>query len=380
MGTGLIPADGEVGQGFSQGRVCGVAGFWGAGGDARGFGGGAERGKAGRPLARPPPVAPPPDARPPKPRRVPAAPQVWRTRRRAVVPALHKRYVASMVGMFGDCALHGSGEFCPKHLNRGVCGRRVAPCGALGGCAPRLSGGAALIARAAGPSGRPGRGRPRGPGRAAREAPRPAPRPLPLAPTAAPRARARARPRSRAPQRASRRRRRRARPWRWRTGSAAWPSTSSARHALCYCHILCGVRGAFWGVSWARATARAGRVRVGFFPRSNRVLLRCGRSFGVRGGCGELVRPAGPRHHRQGALCLMRARVHARTHTHTHTRTHRHTDTQTQHTHRHTHTHTHARTMHNTQCTIHNAHMQHTDAQTHPPPTPRRCSTTTLTR
>eukprot|EP00878_Enallax_costatus_P013378 GHUV01013988.1.p2 GENE.GHUV01013988.1~~GHUV01013988.1.p2 ORF type:complete len:105 (+),score=12.16 GHUV01013988.1:1825-2139(+) len=39
---------------------------------------------------------------------IPADGEVWRTRRRALVPALHKKYIASMVNMFGDCALHGS--------------------------------------------------------------------------------------------------------------------------------------------------------------------------------------------------------------------------------------------------------------------------------
>eukprot|EP00879_Flechtneria_rotunda_P004614 GHRR01004870.1.p1 GENE.GHRR01004870.1~~GHRR01004870.1.p1 ORF type:complete len:511 (+),score=151.20 GHRR01004870.1:254-1786(+) len=38
---------------------------------------------------------------------IPADGEVWRVRRRAIVPALHKKYVASMVNMFGDCALHG---------------------------------------------------------------------------------------------------------------------------------------------------------------------------------------------------------------------------------------------------------------------------------
>lgn len=32
---------------------------------------------------------------------------VWKARRRVIVPALHKKYVASMVDMFGDCTLHG---------------------------------------------------------------------------------------------------------------------------------------------------------------------------------------------------------------------------------------------------------------------------------
>lgn len=34
--------------------------------------------------------------------------EVWKARRRAIVPALHRKYVASMVDMFGECALHGS--------------------------------------------------------------------------------------------------------------------------------------------------------------------------------------------------------------------------------------------------------------------------------
>ncbi len=33
---------------------------------------------------------------------------MWRTRRRAIIPALHRKYIEAMVGMFGDCALHGS--------------------------------------------------------------------------------------------------------------------------------------------------------------------------------------------------------------------------------------------------------------------------------
>jgi beta-ring hydroxylase len=38
---------------------------------------------------------------------IPADGEVWRTRRRAIVPALHKRYVASMVSMFGRAARLG---------------------------------------------------------------------------------------------------------------------------------------------------------------------------------------------------------------------------------------------------------------------------------
>lgn len=39
---------------------------------------------------------------------IPADGEVWRVRRRAIVPALHKKYITAMVDMFGDCALHGS--------------------------------------------------------------------------------------------------------------------------------------------------------------------------------------------------------------------------------------------------------------------------------
>ena len=38
---------------------------------------------------------------------IPADGEVWRVRRRAVLPALHKKYIAAMVDMFGDCALRG---------------------------------------------------------------------------------------------------------------------------------------------------------------------------------------------------------------------------------------------------------------------------------
>ena len=41
---------------------------------------------------------------------IPADGEVWRVRRRAILPSLHKRYVEAMVGMFGDCALHGANK------------------------------------------------------------------------------------------------------------------------------------------------------------------------------------------------------------------------------------------------------------------------------
>lgn len=39
---------------------------------------------------------------------IPADGEVWRVRRRVVVPALHKKYISAMTEMFGDCALHGT--------------------------------------------------------------------------------------------------------------------------------------------------------------------------------------------------------------------------------------------------------------------------------
>ncbi|PSC75082.1 cytochrome P450 superfamily [Micractinium conductrix] len=39
---------------------------------------------------------------------IPADGEVWKVRRRAVVPALHKKYLAAMVNMFGECAEHGA--------------------------------------------------------------------------------------------------------------------------------------------------------------------------------------------------------------------------------------------------------------------------------
>lgn len=39
---------------------------------------------------------------------IPADGEVWKTRRRAIVPALHRKYITSMVDMFGDSMLHGT--------------------------------------------------------------------------------------------------------------------------------------------------------------------------------------------------------------------------------------------------------------------------------
>ena len=39
---------------------------------------------------------------------IPADGEIWKIRRRAIVPALHKKYIDAMVTMFGESALHGS--------------------------------------------------------------------------------------------------------------------------------------------------------------------------------------------------------------------------------------------------------------------------------
>lgn len=39
---------------------------------------------------------------------IPADGEIWKSRRRAIVPSLHRKYIESMVAMFGDSALHGA--------------------------------------------------------------------------------------------------------------------------------------------------------------------------------------------------------------------------------------------------------------------------------
>ena len=41
---------------------------------------------------------------------IPANGETWKIRRRTVVPSLHRKYVASMVDMFGECGLYGSSQ------------------------------------------------------------------------------------------------------------------------------------------------------------------------------------------------------------------------------------------------------------------------------
>lgn len=49
---------------------------------------------------------------------IPADGEIWRTRRRAIVPSLHRKYIQSMVSMFGDSALHGARTLQAAHLVR----------------------------------------------------------------------------------------------------------------------------------------------------------------------------------------------------------------------------------------------------------------------
>ncbi len=58
---------------------------------------------------------------------IPADGEIWRTRRRAIVPALHRRYIESMVGMFGDSALHGARTLQAAHLVRRAGGPALEP-------------------------------------------------------------------------------------------------------------------------------------------------------------------------------------------------------------------------------------------------------------
>ncbi|KAG2422214.1 hypothetical protein HXX76_016214 [Chlamydomonas incerta] len=51
---------------------------------------------------------------------IPADGEIWKARRRAVVPALHRKYVMSMVDMFGDCAAHGASATLDKYAASGA--------------------------------------------------------------------------------------------------------------------------------------------------------------------------------------------------------------------------------------------------------------------
>ena len=40
---------------------------------------------------------------------------MWKVRRRAIVPSLHRKYIENMVGMFADSALHGVSSLQQAH-------------------------------------------------------------------------------------------------------------------------------------------------------------------------------------------------------------------------------------------------------------------------
>ncbi len=46
---------------------------------------------------------------------IPADGDVWKARRRAIVPSLHRKYIENMVRMFGDSALHGVSSLQQAH-------------------------------------------------------------------------------------------------------------------------------------------------------------------------------------------------------------------------------------------------------------------------
>jgi beta-ring hydroxylase len=48
---------------------------------------------------------------------------VWKARRRVVVPSLHRKYIASMTGMFGDCAVQAAATLQHAHQVRRPCCR-----------------------------------------------------------------------------------------------------------------------------------------------------------------------------------------------------------------------------------------------------------------
>jgi cytochrome P450 len=52
---------------------------------------------------------------------IPADGEVWKTRRRAIVPSLHRKYIESMVNMFGDCVLHGASVTLDKAIDEVRC-------------------------------------------------------------------------------------------------------------------------------------------------------------------------------------------------------------------------------------------------------------------
>jgi len=50
---------------------------------------------------------------------IPADPVTWKVRRRAIVPAFHKKWLAAMVGLFGDCTERLVDDFDRQVRKRG---------------------------------------------------------------------------------------------------------------------------------------------------------------------------------------------------------------------------------------------------------------------
>ena len=48
---------------------------------------------------------------------IPANGEVWKIRRKIITPALHRKYVTSMVDMFGDCGLKGSAQLARAEID-----------------------------------------------------------------------------------------------------------------------------------------------------------------------------------------------------------------------------------------------------------------------
>mmetsp|Transcript_6698 Transcript_6698/g.10270 ORF Transcript_6698/g.10270 Transcript_6698/m.10270 type:complete len:448 (-) Transcript_6698:3083-4426(-) len=48
---------------------------------------------------------------------IPADGETWKIRRRVVVPSLHRKYVGSMVDMFGDCGVYGSSQLARSEVD-----------------------------------------------------------------------------------------------------------------------------------------------------------------------------------------------------------------------------------------------------------------------
>lgn len=68
---------------------------------------------------------------------IPADGDVWKARRRAIVPSLHRKYIENMVEMFADSALHGVSSLQQAHQVSGRALLGVRPQqGALAGIAP----------------------------------------------------------------------------------------------------------------------------------------------------------------------------------------------------------------------------------------------------